>query len=61
MLKSVGDKLKKAISDALAYPEKKSKPITRIMAIHTPNVGAVKCTPCSMSIDKRNVSKVISN
>lgn len=41
-LRSDGDKLKKAISDALANPEKKSSKRARTAERHTPNVGVMK-------------------
>jgi hypothetical protein len=40
----VGERLKNAISDALAYPENISNINTKKKATHTLSVGAIRCT-----------------
>lgn len=56
---SSGDRLKKEISDPLAYPEHKSNIAAIIAATTTPNVGlyTVKSPNCNkISISKSNIN-----
>ena len=48
-LRSFGERLKNAISEPLAKPDINSRNAVSIIAIYTPNVGAVSCTWFSVS------------